>query len=151
MLRICHRRRAQALAQLQTHSRRRGHHHDSRFLRADAARISSRGACRSAVSAARRTSRGDVAGVDRRRSSFRVHQQRSHRDLTPDARRRTEQTGGRTGSTLSRRARPGLVLEDLALATARVHATEEDHARALEELDRAMADFLGVRERRPLQ
>jgi ATP-dependent helicase/nuclease subunit A len=39
----------------------------------------------------------------------------------------------------------GLGLEDLALATARVHATEEDHARALEELDRIMADFLGVR------
>ena len=39
----------------------------------------------------------------------------------------------------------GLSLEDLALATARVHATEEDHARALEELDRTMAEFLGVR------
>jgi ATP-dependent helicase/nuclease subunit A len=39
----------------------------------------------------------------------------------------------------------GLSLEELAVATARVHATEEDHARALEELDRAMADFLGVR------
>lgn len=39
----------------------------------------------------------------------------------------------------------GLGLEDLALATARVHATEEDHARALEELDSAIADFLGVR------
>jgi ATP-dependent helicase/nuclease subunit A len=39
----------------------------------------------------------------------------------------------------------GLSLEDLALATARVHATEEDHARALEELDRTMADFLNVR------
>ncbi len=39
----------------------------------------------------------------------------------------------------------GLSLEELAVATARVHATEEDHARALEELDRLMADFLGVR------
>src|SRR5687768_6673954 len=47
---------------------------------------------------------------------------------------------------LYRQARgQGLVLEDLALATARVHATEEDHARALEELERAIADFLGVR------
>ncbi|HEU4794652.1 MAG TPA: 3'-5' exonuclease, partial [Pyrinomonadaceae bacterium] len=36
-------------------------------------------------------------------------------------------------------------LEDLALATARVHATEEDHARALEELDRTMEEFLNVR------
>ena len=39
----------------------------------------------------------------------------------------------------------GLSLEELAFATARVHATEEDHARALEELERALADFLGVR------
>ena len=39
----------------------------------------------------------------------------------------------------------GLSLEELALATARVHATEEDHARALEELDRVMSEFLGVR------
>src|ERR1041385_4192600 len=39
----------------------------------------------------------------------------------------------------------GLSLEDLALATARVHATEEDHARALEELERMMTEFLGVR------
>jgi ATP-dependent helicase/nuclease subunit A len=39
----------------------------------------------------------------------------------------------------------GLGLEDLALATARAHATEEDHARALEELERTMAEFLGVR------
>ncbi|HEX6717635.1 MAG TPA: UvrD-helicase domain-containing protein, partial [Pyrinomonadaceae bacterium] len=39
----------------------------------------------------------------------------------------------------------GLGLEDLALATARVHATEEDHARALEELERTMEEFLGVR------
>jgi ATP-dependent helicase/nuclease subunit A len=39
----------------------------------------------------------------------------------------------------------GLGLEDLALATARAHATEEDHAHALEELDRTMAEFLGVR------
>ena len=39
----------------------------------------------------------------------------------------------------------GLSLEDLAIATGRVHATEEDHARALEELERMMAEFLGVR------
>ncbi len=39
----------------------------------------------------------------------------------------------------------GLSLEELALATARVHATEEDHARALAELDRMMSEFLGVR------
>ncbi len=39
----------------------------------------------------------------------------------------------------------GLSLEDLALATARVHATEEDHVRALEELDRIMTEFLGIR------
>jgi ATP-dependent helicase/nuclease subunit A len=39
----------------------------------------------------------------------------------------------------------GLSLEELAVATARVHATEEDHASALEELDRAMAEFVGVR------
>ena len=43
----------------------------------------------------------------------------------------------------------GLSLEELALATARVHATEEDHARALEELDRMMAEFLGVRRTTP--
>jgi len=39
----------------------------------------------------------------------------------------------------------GVSLEELALATARAHATEEDHARALEELDSTMADFLRVR------
>jgi ATP-dependent helicase/nuclease subunit A len=39
----------------------------------------------------------------------------------------------------------GLSLEELALATARVHATEADHAAALAELERVMADFLGVR------
>ena len=39
----------------------------------------------------------------------------------------------------------GLALEELALATTRTHATEEDHARAIEELDQAIADFLGVR------
>ncbi|HKY41792.1 MAG TPA: UvrD-helicase domain-containing protein [Pyrinomonadaceae bacterium] len=43
----------------------------------------------------------------------------------------------------------GLGLEDLTLATARTHATEEDHARALEELDRAISDFLGVRRTTP--
>ena len=39
----------------------------------------------------------------------------------------------------------GLSLEDLALATARVHATEEDHARSLAELERTIQEFLGVR------
>ena len=43
----------------------------------------------------------------------------------------------------------GLSLEELALATARTHATEEDHANALEELDRMMAGFLGVRRTTP--
>ena len=43
----------------------------------------------------------------------------------------------------------GLSLEDLALATARVHATEEDHARALEELERTMSEFLDVRRTTP--
>jgi len=47
---------------------------------------------------------------------------------------------------LYRQARgQGLSLEELALATAQAHATEEDHARALEELDSTMADFLRVR------
>src|ERR1700752_718720 len=39
----------------------------------------------------------------------------------------------------------GLSLEQLALATAQVHATEKDHTRALEELDRTMSEFLRVR------
>jgi len=39
----------------------------------------------------------------------------------------------------------GLGLEDLALATARAHATEEDHAAALAALERTMSEFLGVR------
>jgi ATP-dependent helicase/nuclease subunit A len=43
----------------------------------------------------------------------------------------------------------GLELEELALATARVHATAEDHARALEDLDRLMAEFLAVRRTTP--
>jgi len=47
---------------------------------------------------------------------------------------------------LYRQARgQGLGLEDLALATARVHATEEDHVAALEELERTMSEFLAVR------
>ena len=47
---------------------------------------------------------------------------------------------------LYRQARgQGLSLEDLKLATARVHATEEDHKRALEELEQTMAEFLGMR------
>ena len=43
----------------------------------------------------------------------------------------------------------GLSLEDLALATARVHATEEDHTRALEELEDALNSFLSVRRTTP--
>src|SRR5215208_3226035 len=43
----------------------------------------------------------------------------------------------------------GLSFEDLALATGRVHATEEDHARALEELAETMAGFLNVRRTTP--
>src|ERR1044072_6220835 len=39
----------------------------------------------------------------------------------------------------------GLSLEDLPLATARAHATEEDPARALEALEQTVNDFLGVR------
>ena len=39
----------------------------------------------------------------------------------------------------------GLGLEDLGVATASVHATEEDHALALEELERMMTEFLDVR------
>src|SRR5262247_4552372 len=39
----------------------------------------------------------------------------------------------------------GLSFEELKLATSRVHATEEDHARALEELERTIEEFLGVR------
>ena len=47
---------------------------------------------------------------------------------------------------LYRQARgQGLGLEDLKLATERVHATEEDHAAALEELERTMSEFLGIR------
>src|SRR4029434_127924 len=36
----------------------------------------------------------------------------------------------------------GLSLEDLKLATERVHATEADHASALDELDQTMDTFL---------
>src|SRR5215510_12816310 len=43
----------------------------------------------------------------------------------------------------------GLGLEDLNLATERVHATEEDHARALEELERTMEEFLALQIRTP--
>src|SRR5687767_14713662 len=43
----------------------------------------------------------------------------------------------------------GLSFEDLALATARVHATAEDHARAIEELDRTMTELLSVRRTTP--
>ncbi len=43
----------------------------------------------------------------------------------------------------------GLAFEELALATARVHASAEDHARAVEELDRTMEELLGVRRTTP--
>ncbi len=43
----------------------------------------------------------------------------------------------------------GLSLEDLALATAKVHATEKDHARALEELEKTMDEFLALRIKTP--
>src|SRR6266513_2154377 len=39
----------------------------------------------------------------------------------------------------------GLSLNDLAMKTARSHATEDDHARALTELGRTMDDFLALR------
>ena len=43
----------------------------------------------------------------------------------------------------------GLSLEELALATAKVHATDEDHARALEELENTMDEFLSLRIKTP--
>src|SRR6185436_20548098 len=43
----------------------------------------------------------------------------------------------------------GLSLEELALATGRVHATEEDHASALDELDQTMDTFLRLQIRTP--
>ena len=43
----------------------------------------------------------------------------------------------------------GLSFEELAVATARVHASAEDHARALEDLDRVMAELLAVRRTTP--
>ncbi len=43
----------------------------------------------------------------------------------------------------------GLELEELSLATARVHATTEDHAQALADLERTMAEFLAVRRTTP--
>jgi ATP-dependent helicase/nuclease subunit A len=43
----------------------------------------------------------------------------------------------------------GLSLEQLALATANVHATEEDHVQALEDLERTMDEFLSVRIKTP--
>jgi ATP-dependent helicase/nuclease subunit A len=43
----------------------------------------------------------------------------------------------------------GLSFEELAVATARVHATAEDHARAIDDLDRAMAALLGMRRTTP--
>ena len=43
----------------------------------------------------------------------------------------------------------GLAFEELAVATGRVHATAEDHARAIDDLDRAMAALLAVRRTTP--
>src|ERR1044072_7678171 len=43
----------------------------------------------------------------------------------------------------------GLSLEELKGATERVHATEEDHASALDELDQKMDQFLGLQIRTP--
>jgi ATP-dependent helicase/nuclease subunit A len=43
----------------------------------------------------------------------------------------------------------GLSLEELARATAKVHATEDDHARALEDLERTMEEFLAMRIKTP--
>lgn len=43
----------------------------------------------------------------------------------------------------------GLSLEELALATANIHATEEDHAHALEELEQTMEEFLALRIKTP--
>lgn len=43
----------------------------------------------------------------------------------------------------------GLSLEELALATARVHASADDHAQAVVDLDRTMDDFLAVRRTTP--
>lgn len=43
----------------------------------------------------------------------------------------------------------GLSFEELAVATARVHATAEDHAQAIEDLDRAIDELLAVRRTTP--
>ena len=43
----------------------------------------------------------------------------------------------------------GLSFEELALATARVHASAEDHVRAVEDLDRTMDELLAVRRTTP--
>lgn len=43
----------------------------------------------------------------------------------------------------------GLSFEELAVATARVHATAEDHARAIQDLDRVMDELLAVRRTTP--
>ena len=43
----------------------------------------------------------------------------------------------------------GLSFEELAVATARVHATAEDHAQAIEDLDRAINELLAVRRTTP--
>src|ERR1700752_364338 len=45
----------------------------------------------------------------------------------------------------------GLSFEELARATAEGHGTEADHARALDDLDLAMAEFLAVRRTTPAQ
>lgn len=43
----------------------------------------------------------------------------------------------------------GLSFEELALATARVHATTDDHAQAIDDLDRAIDELLAVRRTTP--
>src|SRR6185503_2144809 len=43
----------------------------------------------------------------------------------------------------------GLSLSDLAMRTAQSHATEEDHSRALVELDQTMGEFLALRRKTP--
>jgi ATP-dependent helicase/nuclease subunit A len=43
----------------------------------------------------------------------------------------------------------GLSFEELGLATARVHASAEDHARAIEDLDRLISEFLSLRRATP--
>ena len=59
------------------------------------------------------------------------------------------QAGSRAGPTLSRARAQGLRLENLALATGRVHATKKIMRVALEELERKMNEFLGLQIKTP--